>query len=96
MKERKASLGSLDYLDFEVTRKPWEEAGLTEKGGGPNPLLTLYLLIETGDGAPWESSQSAYLQMPRSVKRLIGCRYNNRMEQILLPRKYQHLKEKGA
>lgn len=81
-------------------RGNWEAPGgswaYQEGGGAPNPPLTLYLLIDTGDGAPWESAQSAYLQMPRSVKRLIGCRHNNRMEQILLPRKYQDLKEKGA
>lgn len=35
MKERKENLGSLDYLDFEVTGKPQEEAGHTKKGGCP-------------------------------------------------------------
>lgn len=49
MKERKENLGSLDYLDFEVTGKPQEEAGHTKKGGVPlihrSPCICLLILV---------------------------------------------------
>lgn len=75
---------------------PGERCTYEEGEGAPIPYLALYFLVDIGDGVPWESAHSTYLQMPWSVKRLMGCRYDNRMEQILLHRKYQDLKKRGA
>lgn len=68
MKGRKASLASLDYLDFEVTGRP---PGIPERGGLPSPSPILCFLIGIGGGTPWDSAPSTQPQMPCSVKRLI-------------------------
>lgn len=72
------------------------DLGTPGRGRDPNPSPTLCFLIGIGGGAPWESAQSTQPRMLCSVKRLIGCWCNNRMEQTLFHRKHQDLKEKSA
>lgn len=74
---------------------PKRDLGIPGRGGPPCPSMPdLDFLSGTSDGAPWASGQPTRLQLPSSVKRLMGCGCNNRMEQMFFLRKYQDLKEK--
>ena len=51
MQGKKASLESLDYLDFEVMEAPGGTWTYQEGKGLSNPSLTFCFIVDVGDGA---------------------------------------------